>query len=92
MVLKLFNSYSATYGPISMKLCMLLRRVMRHMLINFCENFEFSFRIYMILGAFCPIPFVNDPVKANQKQKFYFFSIIIYLESPENSIGQKTRD
>ncbi len=27
--------------------------------------------------------FVNEPIKANQRTKFPFFSIIIYLESPE---------
>jgi len=41
MVLKLFNSYSASYGPISMKLCMLLPHVMTHMLINICEVLSF---------------------------------------------------
>jgi len=41
MVFMLFNSYSATYGPISMKLFMLLRHVMTHMLINFCEVLSF---------------------------------------------------
>jgi len=41
MVLKLFNSYSATYGPISMKLCMLVNDVMTHMLINFWDVLSF---------------------------------------------------
>jgi hypothetical protein len=41
MVLKVFNSYSATYGPISIKLCMLVIDVMSHMLINFCEVLSF---------------------------------------------------
>ena len=41
MVLKLFNSYSATYHPICMKLGMLLHHVMTHMLINFGEVLSF---------------------------------------------------
>ena len=41
MVLKLFNSYSATYRPICMKLGMLLHHVMTHMLINFGEVLSF---------------------------------------------------
>jgi hypothetical protein len=41
MVLKLFNSYSATYGPISIKFGMLVNDVMSHMLTNFCEVLSF---------------------------------------------------
>ena len=41
MVLKLFNSYSATYGPISIKFGMLVNDVMSHMLTDFCEVLSF---------------------------------------------------
>ena len=41
MVLKLFNSYSATYRPISIEFVMLVNDVMSHMLTNFCEVLSF---------------------------------------------------
>ena len=41
MVLKRFNSYSANYGPISIKFGMLVNDVMSHMLTNFCEVLSF---------------------------------------------------
>ena len=41
MVLKLFNSYSATYGPINMKFGMLVNDVISHMFTNFCEVLSF---------------------------------------------------
>ena len=41
MVLKFSNSYSATYGPISIKFGMLVNDVMSHMLTNFCEVLSF---------------------------------------------------
>jgi len=37
LIRHLFDEYSATYDPISMKLGMLPRHDLTHMLINFCE-------------------------------------------------------
>ena len=39
--LKLFNSYSTIYSPISMKFCMLVNDVMAHKLTNFREVLSF---------------------------------------------------
>ena len=41
MVLKPFDCYSAIFGPISIKFCMLVNDVMSHMLTNFCEVLSF---------------------------------------------------
>ena len=41
MILKLFNSYSATYRPISIEFFMLVNDVMSHMLTNFCDVLSF---------------------------------------------------
>jgi len=41
MVLKLFNSYSATYDPISIKFCMFVYYVMSHIPTNFCNVLSF---------------------------------------------------
>jgi hypothetical protein len=57
MVLKLFNSYSATYCPISMKLGMLVIDVISHMHTNFCEVLSFfvgfiGFSVYFATPIF----------------------------------------
>ncbi len=84
MVLYIFNSYSATYGPISIKLCMLVNDVMSHMLTNFCEVLSFYLWFIGIWVYFDTPLSLNDPVLETQRSKFNFFSIIIDLESPEN--------
>ncbi len=64
IVFNIFNSYSATYGLISMKLCMLVNDVMTHMLINFCEVLTFNLGFIGFWVHFVTPPFVNDPVLA----------------------------
>ncbi len=40
-------------------------------------------QVYRTLVICGQAPFLNELIKANQRTKFHFFSIIIDLESPE---------
>ncbi len=80
-VFESFYCYSATYGPISMKLCMAVK-VIWHMFSPTFIKFQVLFRFYRPL-VMCTRPFLNELILANQRTKFHFFSIIIDLESPE---------
>ncbi len=77
-----FYCYSATYGPIAMKLCMAVKGHLTHVFTTFVK-FQVLFRFYRPLGYVATPTVVNEPNKANQRTKFHFFSIIIDLESPE---------
>ncbi len=50
---------------ISMKLCMLLKGHLSHVLTKFRN--VLSFRFYRLLGI-CKMPFINDPVVASQRK------------------------
>jgi len=73
IVFNIFNSYSATYSPISMKLCMLVNNVKTHMLVNFCEVLSFPLGFVGFWVHFYHTSFVNDPVIEKQMIKFNFF-------------------
>ncbi len=78
-----FYCYSATYGPIAMKLRMAFKGHVIHVFTNFCKVSSFGVG-FIGLWVMWPRPLVvNEPIKANQRTKFHFFSIIIDLESPE---------
>ncbi len=74
-----FYCYSATYGPIAMKLCMVVKGHLTHVFTNFRKVSSFCLG-FIGLGFMWPRPLlVNEPIKANQRTKFHFFSIIIDL-------------
>ena len=80
----LFYCYSATYGLISMKLCMLVKSHLLHDVTEFHK--VLSFRLGFIGFGVClatPL-FLYYPFTANQRTKFNIFLIIIDLESPQN--------
>ncbi len=81
--LRLILLYSATYGPIAMKLCMAIKGHLTHVFTNFRKVSSFCLG-FIGLWVYVATPTsVNEPIKANQRTKFHFFSIIIDLEYPE---------
>ncbi len=78
-----FYCYSATYGPISMKLCMAVKSYLTHVFTNFRKVSSFCWGFIGLWVCVATPTFLNEPIIANQRTKFHFFSIIIDLESPE---------
>ena len=76
--------YSATYGPIFMKLGMLVKSHRTHVFTVFRKVLRFFLDFIGILVYFGHAPSLNDSVTSNQTTKFNIFLIIINLESPEN--------
>ncbi len=77
-----FYCYSATYGPIAMKLCMAVEGYLTHVFTNFHKVSSFCLG-FIGLWLCDQAPFLNELILANQRTKFHFFSMIIDLESPE---------
>ncbi len=78
-----FYCYSATYGPISMKLCKAVKVNVTNVFTNFHKVSRFCLGFIGLWVCVATPTFLNEPILANQRTKFHFFSIIIDLESPE---------
>ncbi len=78
-----FYCYSATYGPISMKLCKAVKDNVTNVFTNFHKVSRFCLGFIGLWVCVATPTFLNEPILANQRTKFHFFSIIIDLESPE---------
>ncbi len=66
-----------------MKLCMAVKGHRTHAFTNFRKVSSFGLG-FIGLWVYVATPLlVNEPIKANQRTKFHFFSIIIDLEIPE---------
>ncbi len=66
-----------------MKLCMAVKGPVTHVVTNFRKVSSFCLG-FIGLRVYVATPtFLNEPIIANQRTKFHFFSMIIDLESPE---------
>ena len=76
--------YSATYGPILMKLGMVVKSHRIHVFTVFRKVLSFCLDFIGIWVYFGHAPSLNDSVTSKESTKFNIFLIIINLEHPEN--------
>ncbi len=68
-----FYCYSATYGPISMKLCKAVKVNVTNVFTNFHKVSRFCLGFIGLWVCVATPTFINEPILANQRTKFHFF-------------------